>query len=111
MKTIKSILVAVVLLVGTVVSATPVEVDKKKPVTVTQEISQLLENPTFVVPQDIKAFATVVVNEAGELVVLCVTTENKMVERFVKSRLNYKKLVNKLEKGREYKVPITIVSA
>ena len=109
MKTFKSIVLALVLLVGTTISA---HVDtKKKPASITEEIGQLLENPSFDVLQDIKAITTLMINDEGEVVVLSVDTENEMVERFVKSRLNYKKLIHKLEKGKEYNVPIKIVSA
>lgn len=109
MKTFKSIVLAAVLLVGTTVSA---HVDiKKKPANVTEEIGQLLENPSFDVPQDIQATTTLMINDDGEVVVLSVDTDNEVVERFVKSRLNYKKLINKLECGKEYNVPIKIVSA
>ncbi len=109
MKTIKSIMLAVVLLVGTTLSANNF-VDKKKPSTVTEEIGYLLENPSFEVVKDINASAMIMLNDDGEIVVLSVDTENRVIERFVKSRLNYQKLQNKLETGKKFKVPIKLVS-
>ncbi len=110
MKTIKSIMLAVVLLVATTLSASNGLVDKKKPTTVTEEIAYLLENPSFEVKNEMNLSATIMLNDDGEIVVLSVDTDNGTVERFVKSRLNYRKLTNKLEEGKKYKVPIKLVS-
>ncbi|MDC8003403.1 hypothetical protein POV27_05035 [Aureisphaera galaxeae] len=110
MKTIKSIMLAMVLLVATTLSASNGLVDKKKPTTVTEEIGYLLENPSFEIKKEINTTAVVMFNEDGELVVLSVDTDNQRIERFVKSRLNYQKLSNKLDEGKKYKVPIRLIS-
>ena len=110
MKTIKSIMLAVVLLVATTLSASNGLIDKKKPTSVTEEIGYLLENPSFEIKKEINTTAVIMFNEEGEVVVLSVDTDNQMVERFVKSRLNYKRLYNKLEEGKKYKVPIKLIS-
>ncbi len=50
-------------------------------------------------------------NEEGEIVVLSVETESKNLERFVKSRLNYKKIkISNVEEGELFTIPVRIVS-
>ena len=112
MKTIKSVVLALVLLVGTTLSAAtilpPVEkINKEEAIA---EIAQLLKNPTFELEEDTRASVILIVNSKNELVVLSVNTENSQVESYVKNRLNYKKLENPLEKGKEYKLPVIITS-
>ncbi|MEL6811079.1 MAG: hypothetical protein AAFP76_07075 [Bacteroidota bacterium] len=110
MRTIKSIALTFALLVGTTLSATNPVGDKVKKEEATQEIAVLLENPEFELKQDTSADVKLTVNSEGELVVLCVTTENNLVERHIKSRLNYQKLENALEKGKSYTLSVIITS-
>lgn len=110
MKTIKSIAAAALLLVGTSLSAYNVGDLKIKPNAISQEISALLENPYFEVPNDMSITATLIVNEEGELVVLSVASDDQQVKRYVKSRLNYHKLENKVSVGTTYTLPIRLVS-
>lgn len=106
MKNLKVLLVAFALLIGTFISTaanpTPLE-DAKFSV----EIAKLLENPTF--EQQVKTSICFVINSEGEIVVLSVDTDNAIVERFIKSRLNYKKINSNLVKNKEYTVPIRFV--
>ena len=110
MKTIKSIMLALALLVGTTLFATNPDVNKVNKDKVSQEIAQLLKGPTFELDEDTAASVILMVNKNNELVVLSVDTENAQIERYIKSRLNYKKLENLLERGKEYKLPVTIIS-
>jgi len=109
MKKVNVILIALVLLVGTVFSSAAVPALETKTST-SVEIEKLLENPDFRVDVDVMAYVTFLINKEGEIVVLSVDTENEMVERFIKSRLNYKTLKTSLEKGKEYKLPVRIAS-
>ncbi len=102
-------MLAMVLLVATTLSASTGLIDKKKPTTVTEEIGYLLEAPSFEITKEINTTAVIMFNEDGEIVVLSVDTDNRVVEKFVKSRLNYRKLYNKLDEGKQYKVPIRLV--
>lgn len=110
MRTIKSIVLAVALLVGTAVYATNPVVKKINKIDATQEIAQMLQNPDFELPHDTKAQVTLRVNKEGELVVLDVDTESTLVESFIKNRLNYQKLENSLEQGKDYMLPVVITS-
>ena len=110
MRTFKSIALALVLLVGTSLFAADSVPSKVKKAEATLEIAQLLENPDFELKKDTRAEVTLRVNNYGELVVICVHTENKLVDRYIKSRLNYQKLENTLETGKDYKLPVVITS-
>lgn len=107
MKKLSVMLVALVLLVGTTISATPVPVVKDKK-TVSQEIENFLKNTNMELDKDVNAFVTFIINEEQEVVVLTVDTDNEVVARFIKSRMNYKKLENKLLQGEEYKLPVRL---
>ena len=106
MKNVKVILVATALLIGTLFTTAAVPAPVKK-TSFSVEIEKLLENPNF----DIEVTTSVcfVINSEGEIVVLSVDTENVVVERFIKSRLNYEKIESHLLRGKEYKVPVRII--
>jgi hypothetical protein len=107
MKKIQTILVAMMLLVGSFASAAVIPFKDKKTAT-TEEIRSLLTDPSFTVETDTTAFVTFMLNTEGEMIVLTVDTDNAVVESYVKARLNYHKLSTPLEKGKEYKVPILL---
>lgn len=106
MKKLSVILVAFVLLFGTSLSAAEVGIIKEKNLTISQEIGDLLKGADISLDADVNSFVTFMVNGEGEIVVLTVDTDNLVIEKFIKSRLNYQKLQNKLSEGEEYTVPI-----
>lgn len=108
MKKLSVILVAFVLLLGTQMAATDLELAKDKKLTVSQEIGDLLKSPELILEKDVKAYVTFLINEEGEIVVLTVDSDNLAIERYIKGRLNYKKLQHEMPKSKEYKVPILI---
>jgi hypothetical protein len=110
MKTIKSITLALVLLIGTTLAAANPIADKVNKEEASQEIAQLLKGPLFELDVDTTASVLLIINSENELVVLSVDTEDAQVERFIKNRLNYKKLKNSLEIGKEYRLPVIITS-
>ena len=107
MKKLSVILLAFVLLFGTGISTAAVDLKKDKK-TVSQEIGSLLQNADIELEVDVKAYVTFMINDEAEIVVLTIDTEDEMIERFIKSRLNYHKLENELTPGQEYQVPIRI---
>jgi len=111
MKIFKTLLSTVLLVCSISLSAAtePVE-DPSLKIKASEEIAKLLDAPSFEVPENVSAYISLMVNDDGEIVVLCVKTDDEKVEQFVKSRLNYHKLYTPLLKGHEYKVPLTIVS-
>ena len=110
MKNLKMYLVAILIAVGTTVSAntsTP-EKDSKKDVDVTTQIAELLKNPEMDITKDIEAKVTFMVNDQKELVVIQVDSKNEAIDAFIKSRLNYKKL-SVTTTGDEWVVPVRII--
>jgi len=107
MKNVKVLLVASALFIGTLISAAaePAPVVKTK---FSHEIAKLLENPNF--DMEVTTSVSFVINSEEEIVVLSVDTNNLVVERFIKSRLNYAKIESDLVYGKEYTVPIRIVT-
>lgn len=111
MRTFKSVVLALVLLAGTTLSAaTEPSVEKTNKEEAIVEIAQLLKNPKFELQEDTRASVILMVNSENELVVLSVDTESNLVESYVKTRLNYQKLEHSLEKGKEYRLPVVITS-
>ena len=108
MKKLSVILVAFVLLLGTNVTAANTGLNKEKKLTISQEIGDLLTDADMELDYDVSANVTFMINEEGEIVVLTVDTSDLSIERFIKSRLNYKKLEHKLLVGEQYQVPIVM---
>lgn len=79
---------------------------------VRKKVENLLENPYFL--GESKTLTTSVeflVNQKGEVVVIDVDSDNESVVYFIKSRLNYQKIVQNPEKfaQRRYYLPVTLV--
>jgi len=112
MKLLKTTLVAIALLMGTI-TMTATETLNVDPTTSTEtiskEISKLLQNPSFTFNESIEASVTFVVNKHNEIVVLSVDSNNDAVSSFIKSRLNYEKLEVSVDEGTEYIVPVEMI--
>ncbi|CAL2055805.1 hypothetical protein [Tenacibaculum sp. 190524A05c] len=113
MKSIKILLVAVLIAFSNTVSANeknPVE-DKVKISVISKQIQKLLANPNFPVEQNFFVKVKLAVNNNNEIVVLSVYSEGnkETIEAFIKSRLNYKKLTSKAEK-KVFIVPVKMIS-
>ncbi len=113
MKSIKILLVAVLIAFSNTVSAnekTPGD-DKVKVSVLSKEIQKLLANPNFPVEQNFFVKVKLTVNNNNEIVVLSVDTEGDIetISTFIKSRLNYKKLISKTKK-KVYIVPVKMIS-
>jgi len=79
-----------------------------KPLTISAEISQLLDKSPLHLSEAINFQVTFVVNRNGEVVITDVDTDNLEVEQFIKARLNYKKLKAAAKVGQRYFLPVTI---
>ncbi len=108
MKKLSVILVAFVLLLGTNVTAANAGLNKEKEFTISQEIGNLLKDANFILDYEVNVNVTFMINAEGEIVVLTIDAMDSSIERFIKNKLNYKKLQNKLVEGEEYKIPITM---
>lgn len=81
--------------------------------TICAAIGQLLEDNNFVLDEqdELNAWVSFTINAEGEIVVLTVRTDNEVVERFIKAKLNYQSAGNSgLLPGGTYEVPIRFTS-
>ncbi len=110
MRTIKTLLLIVALTFSSVlVASTNVEDKRAESVAITEEIGRLLQNPSFLVDEEITANVMITLNKNNEFVVLYVDTDKIYVENFIKSRLNYQELPVTLKDGaKTFIVPIRI---
>ena len=74
------------------------------------QISAMLSENNFNEDQtDVTAQVRFTLNTEGEIVVLSVSTENDIMENFVKSKLNYKKVnLDEVREGKIYTIPVRI---
>ena len=114
MKNLKMYVIAILIAVGTTVSANATLLQKKGAVNkdgaVTTQIAELLKNPEMDINKEIEAKVTFMVNDQKELVVIHVDTENETIDAFIKNRLNYKKL-SVTTTGEEWVLPVRIIPA
>lgn len=110
MRTIKTLLLVVALTFSSVlVASTNVEDKRAESVAITEEIGKLLQNPSFLVDEDITAIVMITLNKNNEFVVLSVETDKSYLENFIKSRLNYKELpVTLKDTPKTFIVPVRI---
>ena len=109
MKTLKMLVLVVAITFSSVVSANTNPIKNAEPSSISQTVAELLKKPSFEVKENVDTLAYIYVNEQDEMVVLSVDTDNRVVEDYIKSRLNYKKLSkNVLNHGKMYKLPIKI---
>ncbi len=76
------------------------------------QIVKLLESPRMELKNnEEQAVISFTVTTEGELVVLSVKSENRLMDSFVKARLNYKKVNFKVnENGKIFRIPLRIIA-
>jgi threonine aldolase len=109
MKKLSVIMIAFLLLMGTTAFAASTSVATYKS-SIAQEIENLLKKHDLNLEQDVMANVTFIVNDENEIVVLFIDTKDENIDRFVKSRLNYVKLDTNMTHGKEFKVPLKLLS-
>ena len=77
---------------------------------ITDEVEKLLDDPTFLIEDDIVATVKLTLNKDNEMVVLSVDSNQEFIETFIKSRLNYRELSAKLSNGQKtFIVPVRVI--
>lgn len=110
MRTIKTLLLVVAIAFSGVLYASD-KPSKETSSAISQEIGKFLKNPNFTVEEDQFATVKVMFNEHNEIVVLDVDSNEKLVEDYIKARLNYKALSDDVSnKNRYYIVPVRITA-
>lgn len=109
MKRLKMLVLAIGLIVsGSVLATNPVIL--KGPTESSKEIKKLLEDPDFLVDEDMEARVLFTLNDENEIIVLSVETEFEEVDQYVKNRLSFQEIDADLEKGKQYILPFKIES-
>ena len=110
MKNLKILFVVTVLCISITSLAKPITEDPQKQLSF--EVADLLQTPRLELDNDEKALVTFILNEANEIVVLSVASENESVSEFIKGRLNYQKIESRPKKSlKNFKVPVTILKS
>ncbi|WP_296312451.1 hypothetical protein [Winogradskyella sp. UBA3174] len=91
-------------------STNPIE--KAEPASITETVGELLKNPDFQLDKEVNAMVAIFINQNDEIVVLSVDTDNKSVEKYIKSRLNYQK-ISKTASGdtKSFKIPVKMTKS
>ncbi|MBW8243291.1 hypothetical protein K1F50_10810 [Muricauda oceani] len=111
MKNFKKITVALALFVTMGAFATEGKKETKNNNLSGQIYEMLKDNQFNADEKELTAEVKFIVNEKGELVVLSVETKDEVLEGFVKSRLNYKKVqLDNVAPGRVYEIPVRITA-
>ncbi len=112
MKALKMLVLVVAITFSSAVSASTEPIEETKKATVSQTVGELLKNPEFKLNEDVDALVSIFINEDDEMVVLSVDTESEVVEKYIKNRLNYKKLSKDVfGYSKSYKVPVKMVKS
>lgn len=103
--------VAAMLLSTGILVANPNE-DREPATNLSSQISEMLSDNDFSeITVDLTAQVRFTLNGEGEIVVLSVATDSENLERFVKSRLNYKKVkISNVKEGKLFTVPVRIAA-
>ncbi len=112
MKPIKLFLVTI-LFASTTIFASTTNPAKNVDNVETAEVYKLLKNPNFIIEKDMALKVKFTVNNNNEIVVLQVESKelSSVVEGYIKYRLNYKRLSQKLKKAQVYTLPVRLVAS
>ena len=106
MKTIKTLLLVVAIMFSSVLSASTLP-PTSGPDDIREAVYELLDNPSFILEENLEAFVTLKFNKHNEIVVLSVDSESRLLEEYVKERLNYKRVdFNISDKNETFLIPV-----
>ncbi|ADF51981.1 MULTISPECIES: hypothetical protein [Zunongwangia] len=112
MKKFKSLLLALAIAFCSTVAVNannPEKAIKPDPRMMSIEISSLLKHHKLNLKKDIRANVLLAINKDHEIVVLSVEAESETVKRFIKEKLNYKKIHCTVNPDvEEFKLPVTL---
>jgi hypothetical protein len=112
MKNLKMLVLVVALAFSSVLSASTNPIEKVEPASISKTVQKLLKNPSFQLKENVSAMVEVLINQDNEMVVLSVDTNSKLVEHYIKRRLNYKKLPKEtIVDSKKFKIPVTILES
>jgi len=110
MKTLKMSVLVLAIAFSSVLSASTNPIKKETPKSVSESVGEFLKNPDLQLSSDVSAIVDIVINENDEMVVLNVETENESVEKYIKDRLNYKRLSKEtIGYNKTFTIPVKLV--
>ena len=110
MKNLKLIALVVAVIISSYSYATTTNIEDPKSELRQQIIELLGDFDNTLKTNEIDAEVVFTLNKDSELVIVSVNSEYDQIEWYVKSRLNYKKVIlNSFEEGKIYHMPLTIV--
>lgn len=110
MKTIKSLVLVAAIAFSTVLSASTPKESNPENALLTTEIQKFLSNHEFNFKKEVKTEVLLTLNKNDEIVVLSVDNCDEDVQNFIKSKLNYKKLLTAYHgTDKMFKVPVTLM--
>ena len=111
MKKISLVVVASMLLVsGNLFANDPIPNDPTQ--SLNSQIANILEHNNFALDKDITAKVEFTVNQDQEIVILDVETKHAILKRFLKNRLNHRKIkLEGVEEGAKYVVPVRLIAS
>ena len=111
MRTIKTLLLAVVIIFGSVLTANAkTEPTKDQQAIIAKRFERILKYPEFDVNKETLVKVTFMFNNDNEMVILSVDSKNKDVSSFIKTTFNYQGLsLDGMNKNEEYVLPIRLI--
>ncbi|WP_396601019.1 hypothetical protein [Algibacter sp. R77976] len=110
MKTIKTILLATILVFSSHVSANT-ERPKNEPISVEEQIKALLKNSDLAIYNDVAIKLKFKLNESNEIIVLTNNSNDDDISEFIKKRLYLKELsIDKNNASEFYYIPVKFIS-
>ena len=109
---LKVLVFACLIGLSSVVSANNINpAEKEKELTgISMDIKKFLKNPNLELENNVNATVKITVNNNNEIVVLSVNSDNEVLDMFIKTRLNYKKLTQKVTED-VYTLPIKVLAS
>jgi len=109
MRNLKTLALLLAMTFSTAIFANSVPLNEE-PKSLNEEITSLLKSPNFEITEEMEAIVTITFNKHNEIVVLSVDSENFEVVNFIKSRLNYHKVISNLD-AEKVIVPVRLVQS
>lgn len=108
MKSIKLVLLVLAITSGSVLFAST-DKNPENSNDIAKEVVEHLKNPKLTLKKDVRVFVKFTLNENHEMVVLHTNSESRVIDSYIKSRLNYKTLKAKSLSGKKtFILPLTI---
>ncbi|MAD97957.1 MAG: hypothetical protein CMB99_11585 [Flavobacteriaceae bacterium] len=109
---LKTLVFACLIGLSSIVSANPNNpAEKERELTnIYMDVKDFLKNPNFALENDVEATVKITVNNNNEIVVLSVNSNNEVLDTFIKARLNYKKLTQKVASN-VYTLPLKVLAS